>query len=448
MVMRQSTVLELAHDVLIPRLRTERDKQQKLDDWAAGKHSTPYRPSSALPEYDELLKMARVPLIGLVIRTLKQSIEFRDYIPTVEGTHEPLMAVWDGNRMQNRQKRLIDAMLRGGHAYTLSLPGMPVPVTKIYSAKNMLAVYQDAEADEWPEYAIYREAASATRTHYLVVDGDSVYRLDGDTEGGDLKYIEHEVHDIGVTPVVRYTGEMDDEGKVTGEVEPLIPIQRSVDQSKFDLLMAQSFASWKIRGATGMAKPETEDEARRQKLVLERDRLLLLENPDAKVFALDGTELTQYVTAGRASKQELASVAQIAQKAVLGAQANSADGAEAQAAEEASTQRKIHDYETSLGESFGQWFRLNGLIAGIDGAWTDYGAACDFRDSAIRSMSQMADALGKIAVQLGVPKRALWEMIPNVSPAQLKKWNEIADRDPYQKMLQGVGDDYLDSELD
>ena len=40
------------------------------------------------------------------------------------------------------------------------------------------------------------------------------------------------------------------------------------------------------------------------------------------------------------------------------------------------------------------------------------------------------------------------ELIPNVSPAQLQKWNEIADRDPYQQMLQGVTGGYLDSEPD
>ncbi|MFD2757096.1 phage portal protein [Gulosibacter faecalis] len=436
--MRQKAVTELAREVLIPSLIEERERQQTFENWARGKHEKPYRPREATREYDALLEKSRTPFIGLVLKMLCQSIELRDYSPSNEALKDDLWAVWRGNRMPVRQSRLYRAAFQGGLAYSMLLPGEPVPEAKIYSAKRMLAVYQDPEADEWPEFAVYMEPSTAKASHYLVLDHEAVYRFGYDRVEGKLEYIEHQEHNLGVTPVVRYAGEMDDEGTVTGEVEPLIPVQASVDQSKFDLLMTETFASWKIRYITGMAAPDSEEDQKRQKMILERDRLLLIENPDAKAGALDSTDMKQYIEARRDAKQDLASIAQVPQKALLGAQANQSDGAEAQAAEEASMQRKLHDYETSFGESHQQWFRLAGLSQGNLEAWTDYEGSCDFRDASIRSMSQMADALGKIAVQLQVPVRALWHMIPNVDSGTVKSWEKLADADPYGRMLRNV----------
>src|SRR5690606_934941 len=115
-------------------------------------------------------------------------------------------------------------------------------------------------------------------------------------------------------------------------------------------------------------------------------------------------------------------------------QSNNADGAEAQAAEEASTQRKIHDYETAFGEAHKQLFRLTGEQAGIAGAWGDYGGMVDWVNSEIRSLSQVADAFGKLATQLQIPVDGLWEMVPGVTPEKAKQWRELRDADPLAMM--------------
>lgn len=443
--MKRKDVLELANEVLLPAWRTERERQEVFENWAKGIHVKPYKPREANAEYEALLEKSPVPLIQLVVRILKQDTELVDYTPGVDGLHDPLWAIWQANRMATRQKRLYQAAFRGGLSYAMLLPGDPVPVIKIFSAKNAIALYQDPEADEWPTSALYVEQASDKKRHFVVVDEEKTYRIEGEGDGQKLVWIEEAKHDLdGYAPMIRYTGEVDDEGTVTGEVEPLIPIQASIDQIKFDTLLTESFNSWKIRYITGMAKPVTKEETDQQKLVLERDRLLLIENPESKAGTLDGTELSGYISARDAAKRDLASVAQISHKAVLGSQSNNSDGAEAQAAEEASTQRKLHDYAVSFGESHGQLFRGLGRMAGIDGAWEDYNGVCDFRDSQIRSLSQIADALGKIAGGLGVPVEGLWPMIPNVTPAQIKFWKKLRT-DPDAALADDSADDGDDS---
>lgn len=439
--MRRKEVMELAHDRLVPLWLKERAKQTEFREWARGKHVKPFKPEEANAEYDALLEKSPVPLIGLVVKILAQTMELQDYQPGIAENHDALWNIWQTNRMKMRQKRLYRASLTGGAAFTLLLPGEPVPVAQIFSSRNMIAVYQDAEADEWPMFAGFGEYADPTHYHFTVVDEGELHRIQIGPEGQDPQFIETSKHGAGITPVVRYAGEVDDEGAVTGEVEPLIPIQANIDQTNFDRLLTQSFASWKIRYITGMAKPATQTEADQVKMVLERDRLLLIENPDAKVGTLDGTELAGYIEARRDSKQDLASVSQVAQKVILGSQSNNADGAEAQAAEEASTQRKIHDYTLSFGEAHSQFFRLGGHLAGVPGAWEDYGGHSDWANSEIRSMSQVADAIGKLATQVDIPKEGLWELVPGITPEKIKRWQEMRARDPYGQMLRALDDE-------
>lgn len=44
----------------------------------------------------------------------------------------------------------------------------------------------------------------------------------------------------------------------------------------------------------------------------------------------------------------------------------------------------------------------------------------------IRSLSAAADALGKIASQLGVPPQELWQLIPGITKTTVDVWKEAA----------------------
>lgn len=439
MTMKQKQVVELATEVLIPEWRKEREFQWKLEEWAKGKHERPYRPREVNDEYEAIEERSKVPLLGLIVRIFGQGLELIDYTPGDEGMKDELWRVWTANQMPSRQKRLWKAAFTGGIGYALALPGDPVPQIKLYSPKNMIAVYQDAEYDEWPMYAAEGTPANKSEFHFRIFDDENVYTLGMNAEGGKVEFITAEAHGAGVTPVVRFAGEVDTEGAVEGEVERLIPIQSAIDQAKFDQQMTQTFSSFKIRYATGMASPDNDEERERVKLILAHDRILLSENPESKFGTLDGTDLLGYIESGKASKQELATVAQVSPKAIVGAQANTANGAEAQAADEASTMRKLSDFETVFSPAIGQLFRLTGSLAGIEGAGRDYAGRCTWRDSEIRSLAQIADAVAKLADdRLGIPREALWEMLPGVTPEKVKAWKSY-EGDAFSELLEGIG---------
>ncbi|MFD1203026.1 phage portal protein [Leucobacter albus] len=437
--MKQKQVVELATEVLIPEWKKEREFQARLEAWAKGKHERPYRPREVNDEYEAIEDRSKVPLLGLIVRIFGQGLELIDYTPGDAGMKDELWRIWTANQMPSRQKRLWKAAFTGGIGYALALPGEPVPQIKLYSPKNMIAVYQDAEYDEWPMYAAEGTPANKSGFHFRVFDDENVYTLGMNAEGGKVEFITEEAHGAGVAPVVRFAGEVDTEGAVEGEVERLIPIQSAIDQAKFDQQMTQTFSSFKIRYATGMASPDNDEDRERVKLVLAQDRILLSENPESKFGTLDGTDLLGYIESGKASKQELATVAQVSPKAIVGAQANTANGAEAQAADEASTMRKLSDFETVFSPAIGQLFRLTGSLAGIERAASDYAGRCTWRDSEIRSLAQIADAVAKLADdRLGIPREALWEMLPGVTHEKVAAWKSY-EGDAFAELLNGIG---------
>jgi hypothetical protein len=200
--------------------------------------------------------------------------------------------------------------------------------SKVYSAKNAYAVFGDAEADEFADYAVTRGQKLVGGGHELtLMDSDAIYRFHEGTGSTDLMQIVP--HGLGVTPIVRFTGEMDAEGDVQSEVEPLIEPQASLNQTKADRLVAQSYASWVVRVLSGVEKPDDEYEARAQNIELSMKRLILANDPNAKAQTFGTTNLQQYIDAGKSDKQELAVLAQVPQKTIIGAQSNQSDGADA-----------------------------------------------------------------------------------------------------------------------
>ncbi|MFD4857334.1 phage portal protein [Streptomyces atratus] len=84
---------------------------------------------------------------------------------------------------------------------------------------------------------------------------DDTYVYELKVGGAKPEVVSRRKHGMGVCPVVRFTPDIDLEGRVTGIVEPIIPIQDRVNQSVFDLLVAQTFGSFKVRTIAGMAPP-------------------------------------------------------------------------------------------------------------------------------------------------------------------------------------------------
>lgn len=453
--MEKGAVIEMAVNYFPSFLRS-RSKALLLDAWMNGNQyaasedldetdpgfGRAYSPNKReiTNEYENLRGLAPNNFAGLIATTLSQMAYIEGISkPGVTGTL-PAWATFQRNRWGSRQTAIHRAAAGQGVAYGVVLPGSdPLTGTAMSkmlgkSANNMAAFY-DNDDDEWPVLAIeayerYENtvAGQGIRAGWTVriYDEYVVHRLSCEGDGTTKEqwtYIDHEEHGIPVPPVARCANRLDLDGRTRGEIEPVLPLLRRIDQDLFDRLINQRFGAWQVRYIAGMAKPDRRSEQAAQALKLRIEDLLVSTDHQTKFGTLPAGDIDNQIKATDADLRLLSAITQMPPHHLLGLSSNLQ--AEALAAATEGLQRKGFDFRTNAGEFHEQMARLVAMAEG------DYvtAAAWDLRvrwkNTESGSMSQAADALGKLAVQLKVPLEMLWEQIPNWTDTDVQRAKEL-----------------------
>ncbi|MBG6140676.1 phage portal protein [Longispora fulva] len=426
-----AAVVELAAE-LLPRFRTERQRLDRIDKYMRGQHAGPYTPKSASKEYKLLAERARTNLLPLVVSGVAQALYVSNFQRS-DGTPGRGWAHWQANRMDARQTAIHRAALTYGTAYVLVLPGVDpltkvsMPVIRGVSPRRMIAAWDDPADDDWPRYVLRVDPAPGGGWALRLYDATHVYYLSAD-RGDGITFVRAEWHGAGVCPVIAFRALPDLEGRVLGEVEPLIDSQDRLNQTIFDLLVSQSFGSFAIRYVTGMA-PEVDADGKPRPLAVDARRLLMAADPDTRFGQLDGANLSPLLESADASMRHMAVISQTPASDLLGQLANLS--AEALAAARDGQTRKRTEYETGFGENWEQVLQLASAVAGDEEGARETAAEVRWRDMEARSLSQIVDALGKAATMLGIPPEALWSRIPGVTQTEVNEWKALRrDSDP------------------
>lgn len=418
--------------VYLPDWRKSTLATDRIDRWYRGKlteREKPSLPRKPTREYRDLRDRSMTPWLKFVVKSLVQMLYVEDYRGTDDAESAPAWQVWQANGLDGRQIPIHRAAIAHALCYATILPGEPYPVIRGVSGRRMCAFYQNIATDDWPMYAIDGEkitgADGKSYYRFRLYDHEAKYVIDAKNASGDaITFVEHEVHDAGVCPVVRFANELDVDGRAEGEVEPYIELQSRIDQDTFDRLVVQRFGAWLIRYIAGMAEPETDEEKKAKKLALSIEDLLVAEDPNTKFGALPATPLDGFIKAREADIRDLAAVSQTPPQDFLGQIVNIST--EALASAEAGRTRKADERKHSFGESWGQALRLSMHLHGDAAAAADFAAQIRWKDVESRSLAQVADAFGKMAVQLGIPPQALWGRIPGVTKRDVDEWKQLA----------------------
>ncbi|UQI46728.1 phage portal protein [Streptomyces sp. HU2014] len=435
----------------LTRLMRERERLDRIDRYLRGVHDGPYVPRSASEEYKLLAKRAITNWLPLLVKAPSQAMAVEGFRRPAGGVGAEAGAleweVWQANRMDARQASVMRAALAYGQSFVTVLPG-PVtpenpagparPVIRGVSPRLMYASYEDPAGDDLPQWALQVDAVpqqegvevpgrlfDATTVYEVVVGGKTGPRVTGNRP-----------HGLTRCPVVRFAPDVDLEGRVTGVVEPMIPIQDRINQNVFDLLVVATFGAFKVRTIAGMT-PEfvrdadgelvydsTTGKPRVVPIQADASRFLVAPDPDTKFNQLDETPLSGYIEAIELGVRHLAAVSQTPPFFLLGSVVNLS--AEALAASEAGLTRAVDEYKHALGEAWELVLGLCGLMVGRE---MDPHAQVVWRDAGSRSLSQTVDALGKAVQMLNVPARAMWSRIPGVTATDVEDWSLIQDQD-------------------
>lgn len=440
-MLNQSAVIELVRERLCPQWRSERNRLEEIDAWYRWEHKPLTLPRNASAEHKWLADLARTPWLSLVVTTVAQAMYVDGYrSPELRENAGP-WETWQRNDFDTRQTAIHRSALAYGLAYVTVMPGRddngPRSVLRGVSPRKMLAVYQDPAEDDWPMYAL-RGDAQGDKWMFRLYDEEAVYFVSSGSDGTDFEFIESRIHGTGVCPVVRYTNQLDLDGRADGEVAPLIPLAQRINKTAYDRLLTQHFNSWKVRTIAGIdiapadATPregETADQAaervaRERLLVLRQSDMLTAKDPQTKFGTLDETPLDGFIKAYDSDIETLAGVAQVPATSLNGKVANLS--ADAIAELRAGLTQKVYERQQSFGKSHGQALRLAAAQENNIDAADDFSARVTWQDMQVRSMAQAADALGKYAQMLGVPVKALWARIPGVTRADVDEWEAMA----------------------
>jgi hypothetical protein len=434
---------ELIKKQLWQSWEAEKTRLDRIDHWYRWTQEEIRLPRTATTELKALRDMSKVPWLGLVVTAAAQAMYVDGYRSKLDNdgdlTDSPPWQLWLANGMDRRQVAVHRYMLAYGYAFLTVMPGedpltgKTQAVMRGVSPRKMFAAYDDPAEDDWPQYALRILDKKGDDRLARLYDADGVHNL-RISDNGEASYVDEPmIHGAGVCPVVRYTNMLDLDGRTPGEVEPFIAVAARINKTSYDRMLVQHFNSWKGRYVTGMAKPDDADEADRVKLQLRQDDILVGEGEGMKFGALEETQLNGFIAAHDADVQTLAAASQTPTHELTGTLINLS--AEALAAARASLNQKVTERQKSAGASHAQALRLASALSDYDEYATDVTGRVTWQDTEIRSISQAADALGKMVQMLGVPPTATWNRIPGVEKSDVQEWVKLAEAgDPITKM--------------
>lgn len=436
-------LLKYLNSELFPAFDQERQRIRKLESWGNGRQPE-VRPLKRNTERAILQRLARSPWIPLMVSTFAQQMVVDGYRREGDRENREAWETWLFNDMPSQQLSINRATMVAGYSYLrvtdgirtdsgLVVPddepgGERMAVMRGVSPARCFALYADPFGDEYPEYVLEKRFDGTWRFWF---NGEGYHVLSWD--GSKFKITETREHDYGVNPFVRYVNHIDLEGRTWGEVEPVIDLAARLDKTAFDRLLVQHFNSFKVRWATGLEQPDTEEEVAQDKIRIANEDILIASDVQAKFGTLDETSMTGFIDAYKNDLETFIAVTQLPPNLasmVVNVAADALDGARRQ------TYQKLFEKQTLMGSRHAQALRLAAHIEGREEDANDFSARVHWQDVEVRSLTQFADAWGKIVDQLGVPKWAAWSKIPGVDQSEVQEWQEHwDDQDPLIQYL-------------
>lgn len=443
-MLSQSSVIELVHDRLYPLFRAERERLSLIDLWMHWEAEPIELPRGANKEQVNLRDLARTPWLALVVAATSQAQIVKGYRSPEQRENSTAWNIWERNRFTARQHAVHYAANGYGYAYGKALPGEIRGERRArlsaVDPSNAITVYGDDLEDEWPLYALQ---GRPERSEWLMklYDDEYEYIVSVGSGGDVVKFVEWRAHAVGVCPWVRYEPFTDLKGRPIGEVEPFITVAKRLNKNVHDRLMAQHYNSWKIRTASGidlgagLPEPSVDSppevwaayfaEIEKRRIKLGQSDILVAKDPATKFSTLDETPLDGFARVDETDQRTLAAISQTPITAFAELSNVSADTI---AEIRNGWAQKVRVRRDGLADGHAQLLRLGAHIEGDEDAANDFRAVIDWEDMQVRSLSQAADALGKIAQMLEVPVEALWSMIPGVEKADVDEWKTMGRR--------------------
>ena len=416
---------ELLTVKMLPKQENERSTLLRLDRYFHGEFDLGWMPRQARPEYRLMLTKARMHFLRLVVRTIRQRLYVDGFrVTATEGSDAQAWSLWQANSMDARQSMVHTDALVYGSAYVTVWPDPELGARIAGESPLAMTVTTAIDDPNRVEYAVKTATIDVERIAVLY-DNSCAYRFQVDRSSAQWVLVDIVEHNLGITPVVPILNDPDLLGRKSSEIEELLPIQDRINETLADRMMAQKFAAFRQRWATGLVIPEDDDGQPVEPFNSAVDRLWIAEDTDVKFGEFSDTPLSPYLDAVDADVRHMAALAQVPAAYLLGSIDNVS--ADAITAAEAGLMARVEDKQATYGEAWEQVMRLALAAAGDSGAATDLASEVIWRDTETRSPAVLVDTLTKLR-SIGVPLEFLLERY-GLTPQGIERVMDMAGRE-------------------
>lgn len=218
----------------------------------------------------------------------------------------------------------------------------------------------------------------------------------------------------GEIPLVELTNRPNEQGIGRSDLADVLALQDAINKLANDMIVASEFSAFRQRVLTGIEipkNPETGEPLPTQQLEAAISRLWSFENPDAKVYDLNPTDLANYVAGIKELLNHLAAQTRTPPHYLIGQMVNVSG--EALAAAESGLVSRVEAKQTSFGIGWRQVLRLAGVSGTVEVVW---------KNPERISLSAAADAASKLAVkELGIAREWIWAKVLGMSPLEVEE---------------------------
>lgn len=405
-------------------------------------------PRGARAELYEIISSGVTNWLKLIIETTAERLivdGFRRENDTE--TNSDLWRYWQANKLDGRQMALNVETLKFGYSYVSVWPGRAThgggedrgsPVISPESPLFTHVSYD--EADPFVASSAFKIRGGRAWLYTpsfvfsLVEDVNSItrWKVTGSFE-----------NPLGVVPFVKFRANPDLSGGSASDLDVAIPIQKRINRTTVDRLIAAHFSAFRQRYATGLVLDTDDDGNAVAPFNVAVDRLWTTDDPEVKFGEFSEATLSNYIAAVEADVHHLAAVTRTPAQYLLGQMVNVS--AEALVAAESGLARKIAERQLTFGESWEDVIRLAAKASGEELSEEDSRIETIWRQTETVSDAQIVDAATKL-LALEIPKEALWERI-GATPQEITRWRRMATSESLRASLRdpntnpgGIGD--------
>lgn len=426
---------------LISRMSVQNNIVVDNEKWYMGQHPRPMASSTNSELYRKFQDMSQTNLVAKVVDVAASRLAITGVRSGDQDMDNHLWELWQLSQMDSEQESLYSTALALGIAYISVWPnddGIPT----FYPEHPLQVVHV-------PKPGRPREVAAALKIYYdeltmfwtavmylpdRIVKWNSMAAFDSisNYSGTNVEIVENP---YGIVPIVPLRNRPTLTGWYLSEMHDAIPIQRRINQTTLNMLVAQESVAFPQRWATGLELNKDDEGRMTRPFKSGPDALWVAEDPEVKFGEFMEGKFTGYLESLRQDTEAIASVTNTP-AFNLGSHLRVPPSAEALSAMESSLIKKLKQKQLIFGEAVEHAMRYALIMEGEDkNAYSTMEVI--WADPRVRSDASVGDFAVKMQA-VGVPREAIWAEL-GATPQMIQRWTELGMAQSFRDLITQVG---------